>query len=45
MQSKFKTEYGGAGQGLESESTEKTAASMGDAMKRLNIIDMTGNST
>ena len=43
MQSKFKTDYGN--QGLESESTEKTAASLSDTMKRLNIIDMTGSAT
>ena len=41
MQNKFKMEHGF---GEASEKTSAASRDMGDAMKRLNIIDMTGSS-
>lgn len=41
MQSKFKTEHGF---GDASEKTSAASRDMGETMKRLNIIDMTGSS-
>ena len=43
MQSKLKVEHGG-GFGEASEKTSAASRDMGETMKRLNIIDMTGGS-